>query len=76
MHLNSLVVSFLSRRIRRKSGVKHGGVVGQVWYEIAKVVNETEERVKLVRIDREGELLDMCDFGGVGQNLSGADDMA
>ena len=44
--------------------MKHSGVVGQVWYEIAKVVNETEERVKLVRIDREGELLDACDFGG------------
>lgn len=76
MHLNSLVISFLSCRIQRKSGMKHDGVVSQVWYEIAKVVNETKERTKLVRIDQEGELLNMCDFGGVRQNLSRTDDMA
>lgn len=56
--------------------MKHDGVVSQVWYEIAKVVNETKERMKLVRIDQEGELLNMCDFGGVRQNLSRTDDMA
>lgn len=48
------------------------GVIGEVRHEVAEVVDEAEKRMELVRVSRQGKLLDTCNLGEVGEHLTGA----
>ena len=71
MHLHHLVVSLLCHAVWSESRMKNCCMIGEVGHEVMKVVDEAEEQVELVGVRRERKLLDACDLGRVGEDLTG-----